>query len=86
MANALEKDLFTQAPASAKVVREYFSSVREAINNPSDTTTARAPLRWPALIGSGLTQEQLDTEGTPPWRWRPRRFLRILPRKFIVIS
>lgn len=57
MANALEKDLFTQAPASAKVVREYFSSVREAINNPSDTTTAGAPLRWPTLIGSGLTQE-----------------------------
>lgn len=59
MANAVEKDLLAQAPSSAKAIRNYFSSVREAINTPSNTMMARAQLRLLELIGSGLTQEQL---------------------------
>ena len=59
VANAVEKDLLVQAPSASRQIRDYFSSYRAAVNDPSNTNLAKAQLHLLGLMGSGLTQEQL---------------------------
>lgn len=59
VANAVEKDLLVQAPSASRQIKDYFSSYRTAVNNPSNTNLARAQLQFLGLLGSGLTGDQL---------------------------
>lgn len=59
VANAVEKDLLAQAPSASRQIKDYFSSYRTAVNDPSNTNLAKAQLHLLGLMGSGLTQEQL---------------------------
>ena len=62
-ANAVEQDLLAQAPSSAGEIRRYFSSLRDAIANPTNTNLAGTHLHFLALLGSGMTQEQKAMAG-----------------------
>lgn len=59
LANAVEKDLLAQTPSASRQIKDYFSSYRAAVNDPSNTNLAKAQLHFLGLMGSGLTEEQL---------------------------